>query len=89
MAYCTPDRAYAHAGSAAGIGSVFTAAVRSYAAPAPAPSRGFRTTLVSALGAVRDWNDRRLTRRSLMALTDRELDDIGLHRGDIDAVARR
>ena len=35
------------------------------------------------------WNDARVTRNSLHRLTDRELDDIGLCRGDIEAVARR
>ena len=31
------------------------------------------------------WNDARVTRHALSRLTDRELDDIGLSRGDIDA----
>ena len=44
---------------------------------------------VTVFGAVAAWNDARLTRNSLGALTDRELDDIGLCRGDIDDVARR
>lgn len=35
--------------------------------------------------ALRDWNDARLTRNALDKLTDRELDDIGLCRGDIDS----
>ncbi len=39
--------------------------------------------------AVSDWNDSRVTRNSLNALSDRELDDIGLTRGDIDFVAHR
>jgi uncharacterized protein YjiS (DUF1127 family) len=34
------------------------------------------------------WNDARVTRNALHRLSDRELDDIGLSRGDIDAVAR-
>ena len=34
------------------------------------------------------WNTERSTRNALSALSDRELDDIGLSRGDIDAVAR-
>ena len=34
------------------------------------------------------WNDARVTRNALSALTDRELEDIGLVRGDIDAVAQ-
>ena len=33
------------------------------------------------------WNDARMTRNSLASLSDRELDDIGMVRGDIDAVA--
>jgi len=39
--------------------------------------------------AILDWNDARITRKSLNRLTDRELDDIGLLRGDIDGVARQ
>ena len=38
--------------------------------------------------AVVDWNDARVTRDALSALSDRELEDIGLVRGDIDDVAR-
>ncbi|MGC1496798.1 MAG: DUF1127 domain-containing protein [Sulfitobacter sp.] len=34
------------------------------------------------------WNDARVTRNALATLTDRELDDIGLIRGDIDTVAQ-
>ncbi|MDF1726508.1 MAG: DUF1127 domain-containing protein [Sulfitobacter sp.] len=41
----------------------------------------------SALATVTDWNDARITRRALSTLSDRELDDIGLIRGDIDSVA--
>ena len=37
--------------------------------------------------AVVAWNDARVTRNALSALSDRELDDIGLIRGDIDYVA--
>ena len=33
------------------------------------------------------WNDARVTRNALSALSDRELEDIGLSRGDIDEVA--
>lgn len=34
------------------------------------------------------WNDARITNNALSDLTDRELSDIGLVRGDIDSVAR-
>ena len=54
----------------------------------------FRTTSVKSgfslsalVGMIADWNDARMTRKSLSALTARELDDIGLVRGDIDAIA--
>lgn len=39
--------------------------------------------------AFKSWNDARLTRQALGSLTDRELDDIGLCRGDIEDVAAR
>lgn len=45
--------------------------------------------LVSAFAAVAAWNDARITRKSLSKLTARELEDIGLTVGDIDAVATR
>ena len=40
----------------------------------------------NALGTVKDWNDARVTRKALSTLSDRELDDIGLCRGDIDHI---
>ncbi|QRZ13510.1 DUF1127 domain-containing protein [Paracoccus methylovorus] len=33
------------------------------------------------------WNDARVTRNALSRLSDRELDDIGLCRGDIERIA--
>ncbi|MEZ5733240.1 MAG: DUF1127 domain-containing protein [Paracoccaceae bacterium] len=35
------------------------------------------------------WNDARATRKALSKLSDRELDDIGLCRGDIETIASR
>jgi uncharacterized protein YjiS (DUF1127 family) len=43
---------------------------------------------VSALESIVAWNDSRVTRKALSALSDRELEDIGLIRGDIDRVAQ-
>lgn len=40
------------------------------------------------LAAIAAWNDARVTRNALSRLSDRELDDIGLSRGDIDRIAR-
>ena len=34
------------------------------------------------------WNDARVTRKALSKLSDRELDDIGLCRGDIEMMGR-
>ncbi|RBW52993.1 DUF1127 domain-containing protein [Ruegeria sp. A3M17] len=41
----------------------------------------------SVVNAFVEWNDARVTRNTLSGLTDRELEDIGLCRGDIDVVA--
>ncbi len=38
------------------------------------------------IGAVIAWNDKRVTRDALYALSDRELDDIGLSRGDLSDI---
>ena len=38
--------------------------------------------------AFANWNDARVTRKALGNLTDRELDDIGLCRGDIEMIGR-
>ena len=43
--------------------------------------------LASIASVFTTWNNARQTHNSLSRLTDRELDDIGLCRGDIDAVA--
>ncbi|APE44230.1 hypothetical protein BOO69_13085 [Sulfitobacter alexandrii] len=48
----------------------------------------FFAGLTSVASTVAAWNDARATRRALSSLTDRELDDIGLVRGDIDMVAQ-
>lgn len=48
--------------------------------------------LVNSVGSFGDkfavWNDARLTRKALGRLSDRELDDIGLCRGDIELIGR-
>jgi len=43
----------------------------------------FIGTAVAGLAA---WNDARVTRKALQGLSDRELEDIGLCRGDLDAL---
>ena len=39
------------------------------------------------IGGLAAWNDARQTRKALSRLTDRELSDIGLIRGDIDRIS--
>lgn len=51
---------------------------------APAAA-GFTTKLLSTFN---DWMNVRSTRKALNRLSDRELDDIGLTRGDIERIAR-
>lgn len=51
-----------------------------------AAENGLRNTLATLFGVIADWNDRRTTRKSLSGLTNRELEDIGLMRGDIDSI---
>lgn len=40
-----------------------------------------------ALASIIAWNDARVTRNVLSQLSDRELEDIGLCRGDIEDIA--
>jgi uncharacterized protein YjiS (DUF1127 family) len=49
-------------------------------------TQGIVNFVVARAEALRDWNDRRITRRALSALSDRELDDIGLCRGDVELI---
>ncbi|MGB4828448.1 MAG: DUF1127 domain-containing protein [Paracoccaceae bacterium] len=59
----------------------------------PAPFGAITTyravnALTSVFGALGAWNDTRITRKALGKLSDRELDDIGLCRGDIEMLGR-
>ncbi|WP_299688370.1 DUF1127 domain-containing protein [uncultured Tateyamaria sp.] len=56
------------------------------AAPVAGQIKGFFSALIAKYVA---WNDARVTRNALHGLTDRELEDIGLTRGDIDVVATK
>lgn len=44
--------------------------------------------LSNVVNAFQAWNDARVTRKALNKLSDRELDDIGLCRGDIEFIGR-
>lgn len=50
---------------------------------------GFSATSILAdiVATITAWNDARVTRQGLSRLSDRELDDLGLVRGDIDDIA--
>ncbi len=49
---------------------------------------GGTRVLAGLVGRIAAWNDARVTRASLSRLSDRELDDLGLVRGDIDEIAQ-
>ena len=46
------------------------------------------TGLSGIFATLAAWNDARVTRKALSKLSDRELDDIGLCRGDIEHIGR-
>ena len=46
------------------------------------------SVMTSAFAAVATWNDARVTRKALSKLSNRELEDIGLCRGDIEDIIR-
>lgn len=50
-----------------------------------ATENGLRTFLVTLAGSLADWNDRRQTRKALQGLSNRELEDIGLVRADLES----
>ncbi|PSL19980.1 DUF1127 domain-containing protein [Shimia abyssi] len=43
--------------------------------------------IAHTVAAFSAWNTSRATRKALRALTDRELDDIGLSRADVDVLS--
>jgi uncharacterized protein YjiS (DUF1127 family) len=53
-----------------------------------APAAGLTGFFSTMVGVVAAWNDTRITRNALSKLSDRELEDIGLCRGDIDFVVK-
>ena len=48
---------------------------------------GLARTVHKIISRAHAWNDARITRNALSRLTDRELADIGLSRGEIDRIA--
>jgi uncharacterized protein YjiS (DUF1127 family) len=51
-----------------------------------ASSKGFGAFATSLISAFSAWNDTRKTRTALSQLSDHELNDIGLTRGDINSL---
>lgn len=49
---------------------------------------GFGNVVANIFSMLSAWNDARVTRRELNSLSDRELNDIGVFRGDIERIAR-
>lgn len=50
--------------------------------------RAFGLSFGDMFARLAAWNDQRVTRNELSRLSDRELDDIGLCRGDIQEIVR-
>ena len=48
---------------------------------------GLLSVVSTVMAMLAAWNDARMTRKALSKLSDRELDDIGLCRGDIADIA--
>lgn len=57
-------------------------------APRPVFENGHAAPFSRLFARVVAWNKVRQTRDELMKLSERELDDIGLARGDIEQIAR-
>ena len=78
------------AGFAGHIGQTFVAMTAFDTASAGAVRVSFADrvghTVATLAAAYSDWKDKRATRAALSALSDRELDDIGLSRADLDAL---
>ena len=51
-----------------------------------ASGHGLSAMLTNLVARFNDWNDARITRNELGRLTDRQLDDLGLTRDDVDAI---
>ena len=78
------------AGFAGHIGQTFVAMTAFDAATSSKSRVSLTERLIDAkarfVAAYADWKDQRATRVALAALSDRELDDIGLCRGDLDGI---
>jgi len=55
-------------------------------APEPARERGFASWIVAPFNALRTWRAKARTMAELNRMSDRELSDVGLNRGDFDRV---
>ena len=53
------------------------------------PNGRFGKLFASLQARFTSWNDARMTRNALSHLSDRELEDIGLCRGDIEFIAQK
>lgn len=67
-------------------------ALATYTRPAPfgaIATHAVVTRFETVLNAITAWNNTRKTQKVLMALSNRQLEDIGLTRGDIVALSFR
>ena len=52
----------------------------------PVRKRGFAAWIASRVASYRTWRENSIARGELNCMTDRELFDVGLNRGDLDRV---
>ena len=57
--------------------------------PHTAPAFVLGNAVARVVLSLKAWNDQRVTRKALSQLSDRELDDIGICRGDIARISAR
>lgn len=86
-AFNTNHTTYGSLNMAGHIGSTLTSMTRPNNGSSSMTSH-VRSTLASMTDALSTWNNARVTRNALQNLSNRELDDIGLVRGDIDMIAQ-
>lgn len=83
-----PDRASTRNGLQGNIPMASYDTTRSLVA-GPTATLRFFSAFTGVAGSIAAWNDARVTRNALSKLSDHELDDLGLTRGDISSMRGR
>ena len=87
--YLPPIKIFSLRRSSPDMRNMTMVAIDTTRAAAPAIASRIITVFYDIAAAVSSWNDARVTRNALSRLSARELEDIGLCRGDIEEIAVR